>query len=169
VTPTFENYAGRHHDRAYAAALNVANHRSAHNPLFLVGPTASGKTHLLRSIEHAMRGSRVLRTSAFALADDLVRAFRSDQVAAFRESLMTLDVLLVDDFLHHPRHPLIEREIFDFLESAIDRGTKVVIVADEALVARWRKVMRIRGRVVKTQAGWKPAERPPGRRRSTAI
>lgn len=68
----------------------------ARNPLFLVGPSRSGKTQLLCAIENAMK-TNVMRTPASMFAERLVDAIRRDELEEFRSEIRKLDALLLDD------------------------------------------------------------------------
>jgi chromosomal replication initiator protein len=88
---TFERFIALDaaHD-AVAACLAVAERPGvACNPLFLTGPTASGKTHLLHAIAHRLRkqhpGANVLRITAKDFQIELHAAVRSDTIHDFRQ------------------------------------------------------------------------------------
>ena len=100
----------------------------APNPLFLVGPVGSGKSHLLAMIEEGIGGKRVLRIAASEYVDKLLLAIREQ-----RHHVEENDVLLLDDFGMAVRDkPFTERELVLQIEGVVKRGGQVVATSDRA-------------------------------------
>ena len=133
---TFDSFVISERSRlAVATALDVVrNPKRAPNPLFLCGPTGSGKSHLLHAIEHALRSrhprASILRISAQALIDLLIAAIRSDEVRAWRQSLAELDALLVDDFRFGAHQQYTQEAILVTLEELVSSGVQIVAASD---------------------------------------
>lgn len=135
----------------FAAALAVAeNPAGAHNPLFLHGPTGSGKSHLLQAIEHTMRSRRpnakIVRLSADVLIARLVDAIRFDDMTAFRQSL-AVDALLIDDLPLDDDKPHTREEIFRSLEHALTQRAQIVVASSHS-VRTSSRVLFERARIV---------------------
>src|SRR5205085_953477 len=67
-----------------------------HNPLFIHGPTGSGKTHLLHAIAGAL-GPNAVRLSTAALVMRMTESIRAENFHRFTEELADLRALLLDD------------------------------------------------------------------------
>ena len=131
---TFETFVVSKRSRAaWKAALAVVDDPAhAPNPLFLVGPVGSGKSHLLIAIEEALRARRpeakVVRTATATLIDRIIHAIRVD--TPFAEDA---DVLLLDDLgLAVAGKENTEKEIHRQIDKAVLRGAQVVVASDKA-------------------------------------
>jgi len=111
--------------RAFAAGTE--------NALFLYGPPAVGKTHLLHSIEHELRSRRpeanVVRMAAEELIGRMLHAYRYDTEPSFQELLNTIDVLLLDHVLFDARMQRTNEALVLQLCTMVDRGTHVAVAA----------------------------------------
>lgn len=70
-----------------------------YNPLVIVGPAGTGKTHLLHAFGHALRTAgkqRVAVLDGRQFVDELVGALATDQVARWRQRLRRVDAFLLD-------------------------------------------------------------------------
>src|SRR5437868_1655444 len=67
-----------------------------HNPLFIYGPTGSGKTHLLHAIG-GVPGPNVLRLSTAVLVMRMTDSIRAENFHRFTEELADVRALLLDD------------------------------------------------------------------------
>ena len=72
---------------------------ASYNPLYLCGPTGSGKSHLLMAAAHQLRaqGLNPLIVRAETLTTHVVAAIRSGLMRLFRDFYRSHDALLVDD------------------------------------------------------------------------
>ena len=118
---------------AVAEAVAVARaETTAHNPLFLYGPTGAGKSHVLNAIAYEMRGKNperhVLVIPAEDLRQQLVHAIRFDQMDAFDDWLAGVDALLIDDFPCSDGKERTREESFWKLELVVKRRVPVVVV-----------------------------------------
>jgi chromosomal replication initiator protein len=129
---TFETFVVSDASRAaFMAAVDVAEERFD-GALFLHGPTGSGKSHLLRAIEHRMHGrrpeARIVRLATEQVIVSLLGAIRLDEFAAFRDSFHTIDALLLDDFPLWPGLENTRTEIVLRIEELLGRGAQAVVV-----------------------------------------
>jgi len=71
-----------------------------YNPLVIVGPAGTGKTHLLHAFGHALRASGLSRVAVFdaqQFVDGLVGALGDGSIARWRQRLRRVDAVLLDD------------------------------------------------------------------------
>ena len=92
---------GSSNELAHTAATMVCQTPGVASPLFLCGPTGTGKTHLLSAIgtqlrqRHRMR--RVMHMSAEQFTNDFVAALGNSGITSFRSRYRDVDALLIDD------------------------------------------------------------------------
>ena len=99
------------------------------NPLYLVGPTGSGKTHLLQALARASleAGKKVLYTNAETFTDHLVSALRATDMAAFREAYRSCDIPLVDDIHIFSKKSATQEEFFHTFNTLHIEGKQIVV------------------------------------------
>lgn len=119
---------------AFAAARSIAlESRPPANPLYLHGPTASGKTHLLYAIAHELRARRpgieVLRTSASDFAHRMSDAARQNSIPEFERFVASLDALLLDDFWLLANRPVTTEGVLRIVRQLVARNAPVVVAS----------------------------------------
>jgi chromosomal replication initiator protein len=99
------------------------------NPLYLVGPTGSGKTHLLQAIARASQiaNKKVLYTHAETFTDHLVSALRATDMAACRDAYRSCDILLVDDVHIFSKKSATQEEFFHTFNTLHVEGKQIVV------------------------------------------
>lgn len=87
------------YDCAKGSYLSNYLYEAKDNPLFLQGPSASGKTHLLHALAHGFkkRGLKVCFLEASQFTEYLVKAIKSSQMNLFRAECRNADALLIDN------------------------------------------------------------------------
>jgi chromosomal replication initiator protein len=134
---TFESFVvGRSNTLAHAAARQVSQARAGDpvmfNPLYIHAGVGLGKTHLLQSIAWAGNAAaerKVLYLTAERFMYGFVTALRTQNALAFKDSLRTIDVLVIDD-LQFLQGKSTQMEFCHTLNALIDAGRQVVIAAD---------------------------------------
>jgi chromosomal replication initiator protein len=109
---------------------------STATPLFLCGPTGTGKTHLLAAIadqlrrRHRMR--RVVHLSAEQFTNDFISSVGNSGITAFRRRYREVDALLIDDvqFLGSKKATL--REMLYTVETLAGSGRPLVFAGSDA-------------------------------------
>ena len=93
-------------------ATSSANER--HNPIFIYGPSSSGKTHLLTASAHILEslGLKVFYVHALTFSSHVVRAFRGSLLHEFRQTYRNVDVLIIDDIHLLKRKLSSQEELF---------------------------------------------------------
>lgn len=98
---TLEQFAAGTAARPAVEAIRAAaaSPGERYNPLVIVGPAGTGKTHLLHAFGHALRAAgkqRVAVLDGRQFVDELVAALANDQVARWRQRLRRVDAFLLD-------------------------------------------------------------------------
>ncbi|MBN4067035.1 ATP-binding protein, partial [Simkania negevensis] len=87
---------------------------SSFNPLYVYGPTGSGKTHLLIATAHALKkqGYRCVYVRGETFTEDMVNAIRSGFMDSFRKRYREPDVLIIDDVEVFSNKKATQEELF---------------------------------------------------------
>ena len=130
---TFESFVeGESNALALAAARQVATAASVtFNPLYIHASVGLGKTHLMQAVASAAQasGRRVLYLTAEHFMYRFVSALKAQSALAFKDTLRTIDLLLIDDmqFLHGKQ---VQQEFCHTLNALIDGARQVVVAAE---------------------------------------
>ena len=138
---SFEAFiVGKPNEFAYACARRVAERPASpeFNPLFLYGGVGLGKTHLMHAmgLELVRRESASTATVAYMSAEKFmyrfIGAIRSQSTMEFKESLRSVDVLMVDDLQFLIGKDNTQEEFFHTFNALIDAGKQIVVSADKS-------------------------------------
>jgi chromosomal replication initiator protein len=137
---TFEGFVvGKPNEFAYACARRVAEHPSSpgFNPLFLYGGVGLGKTHLMHAIaweltDHVARPVSVAYMSAEKFMYRFIAAIRSQSTMEFKESLRSVDVLMIDDLQFLIGKENTQEEFFHTFNYLVEQGKQIVVSADKS-------------------------------------
>ena len=136
---TFENFVvGESNRFAYSEAMQVANSPYAtFNPLYIMGPSGLGKTHLMMAIGHYILdndiNANVVYTSANQLSDDYFKATRSNKaedLIKFDNHYQSADILLVDDIQLLENRERTQEEFFKFFDYLHEHNKQIVVTSD---------------------------------------
>jgi DNA replication protein DnaC len=121
---------------ALEAAWKFAEHPEGW--LVLVGPTASGKTHLAAAIKNARdaRGGRTLFKTVPDLLDYLRATYAPDSNVTYDrgfDAIRNADVLILDGYGAHSSTPWAEEKLFQLLNHRFNARAPTVITTDQAL------------------------------------
>ncbi|MCU0564273.1 MAG: DnaA/Hda family protein, partial [Desulfobacterales bacterium] len=99
---TFDSFVtGKANQLARAAALQIAEHPTSYNPLFIYGGVGLGKTHLIQAVgNHILAqnpAAKIRYTHAESYIADVVRAYQHKSFEEFKRHYRSLDLLLIDD------------------------------------------------------------------------
>ena len=119
--------------RAADAVIDEPGQR--YNPLFIAGPSGTGKTHLLNAIgnELARRGSgtsRVACVGAQLFIDELIASLQEGQIERFRARYRAADALLIDDVQFVAGKERTQEELFHVFNHFHSAGKQLVLVSD---------------------------------------
>lgn len=136
---TFDTFiVGKPNEFAHACARRVAERPATpgFNPLFLYGGVGLGKTHLMHAIAWAIRGGENGRNVAYMSAEKFmyrfIAALRSQSTMEFKESLRSVDVLMVDDLQFLIGKDNTQEEFFHTFNALVDAGKQIVVSADKS-------------------------------------
>ncbi len=133
---TFDDYVGGAANEAVvrAARLVAAEPGRRYNPLFVVGPSGVGKSHLLHAIGNALQtavpGRRVACLAAPTFIDDLVAALDGGKVEWWRRRYRTADAFLLDDVQLVAGKEQTQDELFNLFNAFADGEKQLVFTAD---------------------------------------
>jgi len=106
------------------------------NPLVLMGPTGSGKSHLARGIArhfHQLFGDGAVEYfSAIDFARQLRSAREEGELESFRKRLSNLSMLIVEDLQRLPQRAFVQRELRDTLDVLVDSDRMVLLTAQRS-------------------------------------
>ena len=137
LNPTF-NFgsfvSGKANQLARAAGLQVADHPTSYNPLFVYGGVGLGKTHLIQAIgNHILIGNpaaKIRYIHAETYVSDVVRAYQHKAFDDFKRYYRSLDLLLIDDIQFFGGKSRTQEEFFYLFNTLIEAHKQVVITCD---------------------------------------
>lgn len=121
---------------AHTAMTMVCQNPALANPLFICGPTGSGKSHLLAAIADELRRHRRLRRVVLLTAEqftnDFITSVGSSGLPAFRRRYREVDALLIDglEFVGEKKATL--RELLYTVEGLVSAGCPLVASGTQA-------------------------------------
>jgi chromosomal replication initiator protein len=133
---TFASFvAGKANQLARAAGLQVADHPTSYNPLFVYGGVGLGKTHLIQAIGHHILArqpaAKIRYIHAETYVSDVVRAYQHKAFDDFKRHYRSLDLLLIDDIQFFGGKTRTQEEFFYLFNTLIEAHKQVVITCDK--------------------------------------
>jgi chromosomal replication initiator protein len=126
--------AGKANQLARAAGLQVADHPTSYNPLFVYGGVGLGKTHLIQAIGNhildANASAKIRYIHAETYVSDVVRAYQHKAFDDFKRYYRSLDLLLIDDIQFISGKTRTQEEFFYLFNTLIEARKQVVITCD---------------------------------------
>jgi chromosomal replication initiation ATPase DnaA len=118
-----------------AAGEVIALPGSRYNPLYIHGPSSSGKTHLAHAIANELAARdggawTVAVIDAGGLGDELIEALRTGALERWRMRYRAADALVVDNVQRIGGSDRLQDEFFQLFNACIDAGRQVVLTAD---------------------------------------
>jgi chromosomal replication initiator protein len=138
---SFEAFVvGKPNEFAYACCRRVAERPASpeFNPLFLYGGVGLGKTHLMHAmgLEMSRRVTGAPITVAYMSAEKFmyrfIGAIRSQSTMEFKDTLRSVDVLMVDDLQFLIGKDNTQEEFFHTFNALIEAGKQIVVSADKS-------------------------------------
>jgi len=132
---TFASFvAGKANQLARAAGMQVAEHPTSYNPLFVYGGVGLGKTHLVQAIGNEILqrnpAARIRYAHAETYVSDVVRAYQHKAFDDFKRYYRSLDLLLIDDIQFFGGKSRTQEEFFYLFNTLIEAHKQVVITCD---------------------------------------
>ena len=134
---TFENFvAGSFNDLAHAASLAVSeNVGNIYNPLFIYGGVGLGKTHLMQAIGNKVsaeqKKKKVKYLSSEKFISNIVLGIQNHNIEAFKSSLASIDLLIVDDIQFFAGKVKSQEEFFNIFNSLYEKNKQIVLSSDK--------------------------------------
>ncbi len=133
---TFDSFVtGKANQLARAAALQIAEHPTSYNPLFIYGGVGLGKTHLIQAVgNHILTqnpAAKIRYTHAESYIADVVRAYQHKSFEEFKRHYRSLDLLLIDDIQFLGGKSRTQEEFFYLFNTMIEAHKQVVITCDK--------------------------------------
>jgi chromosomal replication initiator protein len=128
---------GQGNEFAHAACHSISEKPGKNvNPLFVCGPSGTGKTHLLNAVGNAVREKnphmRICYVSGERFLNDVVTSIRHQQMDKFRQRYrQNYDFLIVDDIHVIARTNATQEEFFYTFNSFHDAGKQIVVASDK--------------------------------------
>jgi chromosomal replication initiation ATPase DnaA len=127
--------AGLANQLALKAADAVIEHPGQrYNPLYLHGPSGTGKTHLAHAIAGALKAARprsaVACVCASTFVEELVAAMQEGGVERWRARYRAAEVLVIDDLQLLADKERTQEELFHLFNTLHDRGAQIVLTSD---------------------------------------
>ncbi len=119
-----------------AVRLVVQEPGRRYNPLFVVGPSGVGKSHLLHAVGNALIAAEPARTvaclSAAAFIEDLLAALEGGNVEWWRRRYRRADAFLLDDVHLVAGKEQTQDELFNLFNVFAEGEKQLVFTADRA-------------------------------------
>jgi chromosomal replication initiation ATPase DnaA len=128
---------GGANEAAVRAARSVASQPGQlYNPLFIAGPSGTGKTHLLNAVGNALLAARpgatVACLSAQVFMDELVSALDAGRIEWWRRRYRRADALLLDDLQLLAGRDRTQEELFNLFNAFTGADRQLAFTADRA-------------------------------------
>ena len=137
ATFTFDSFvSGKANQMAKNAALQVVdNIGTTYNPLLIYGTSGMGKTHIMQAVGHAILEkkpkTRVLYLRSERFVQEMIKAFREQNINTFKEYYQTIDVLLLDDIQFFAGKTRSQEEFFHIFNQLLEQNKQVIMTCDK--------------------------------------
>lgn len=104
------------------------------NPIYLYGPSGTGKTHLLMATAAALsqQNLSVAYVRAETFTEHVVTAIRAGEMSLFRNSYRNVDVLIIDDVHFFAKKWATQEELFHTFNTLHVAGKQILLSADSS-------------------------------------
>jgi len=133
---SFENFVeGSNNEFALAASISIAKQpASGINPLFIYGPSGTGKTFLLQAIGNYIANDKPYLKIIFITAEqfttEFVNSIKNKTMESFKIKYRNVDVLLLDNVQFLAGKVEAQKELFHTFEILHNNKKQIVISSD---------------------------------------
>jgi chromosomal replication initiator protein len=122
-----------------------------YNPLFVQGPSGSGKSHLVHAVGNEVLArsggaARVACVDAEAFSEELIAALREGSVERWRARYRSADLFILDDVHAIAGKERTQEELFHLFNALHAAGRQIVLASDRAPKALQQVEERLRSR-----------------------
>ncbi|HUD01424.1 MAG TPA: DnaA/Hda family protein [Rhabdochlamydiaceae bacterium] len=112
--------------------LKESLEKPAYNPIYLHGPSGTGKSHLLMASSFYLTAQKkqCFYVTASTLTNHIVAAMRTGGMQALRELYRKHDVLLVDDVHQLSHRSATQEELFHTFNTLHVAGKQIILASD---------------------------------------
>lgn len=106
--------------------------QAVYNPIYLYGPSGTGKTHLLNACTSVLRqrGLKTIYARAETFTEHVVSAIRAGEMSTFRQTYRNIDVLIIDDVHIFSRKGATQEELFHTFNTLHLAGKQIILSAN---------------------------------------
>ena len=118
---------------AASAADMVIGQPGQLNPLFIHGPTGTGKTHLLEGIWREVRrrgGRRIIYLSSEQFTTYFLQALRGGGLPSFRQKYRAVDLFILDDVQFFAGKQATITELLHTMDALLKESRQLVLASD---------------------------------------
>lgn len=110
------------------AAQKICETPGVYNPLYIFGPSGTGKTHLLYAIakEYESKHKTTLCVSVNQFLEEVLDAIRTGANTEFRKKYHQADVLLIDGLQYISGKEASQKELFNIVDRRLLENKQVV-------------------------------------------
>lgn len=114
--------------------LQILREKNGFNPLYLCGPTGTGKTHLLMALaaQYLQEGLTVHYVRCETFTEHVVSAIRASQMALFRAAYRNMDVLILDNVHELAHKGATQEELFHTFNTLHLAGKQIILASSKS-------------------------------------
>ncbi|MAH61618.1 MAG: chromosomal replication initiator protein DnaA [Legionellales bacterium] len=132
---TIENFVpGKSNELAVAAVKQIVERPGvSYNPLFIIGDSGLGKTHLMQAAGHAISKQlpNVIYVPSERFVAEMVKALQCGEIDAFKSKYRNADALLIDDVQFFSKKLRTQEEFFHAFNALTESGKQVILTSDK--------------------------------------
>jgi chromosomal replication initiator protein len=134
---TFDLFVvGRFNELAYTASKAVLeNPGITYNPLFIYGPTGTGKTHLLQAVGNQFKklypNRKVYYLTSERFANEFIASVQAGTASRFKEKYRQYDLIIIDDVQFFSKTEKSQEELFHLFNALHDNNKQIIFSSDK--------------------------------------